>query len=90
MNEHLSSYRLDEAGFSSYRAKNIISKFILIVTAAPLTCHATMPCEKVHTVWAVMKVSLVLLEHLHYIMEKGNAVVYLSGCNVAQGFDRGS
>lgn len=34
---------------------------------------------------AGIKVSLVLLEHLHYIMEKGNLVVYLSACNVAQG-----
>lgn len=36
-------------------------------------------------VCAAIKVSLVLLEHLHYIMEKGNLVVYLSACNVAQG-----
>ncbi len=41
-------------------------------------------------VCAVIKVSPILLEHLHYIMEKGNPVVYLSACNVAQGVDQGS
>lgn len=81
------------AGFSTYRAKTLLFKFILIVTAAPLTCLATIPFEWVHKyicVWAVMKVSPILLEHLHYIMEKGNPVVYLSACNVAQGVDQGS
>lgn len=39
---------------------------------------------------AVIKVSPILLEHLHYITEKGNPVVYLSACNVAQGVDQGS
>lgn len=34
------------AGFSTYKAKTLL--FILIVTAAPLTCHATIPFEWVH------------------------------------------
>lgn len=59
-------------------------------------CNSYMSCN--YSFWisaymcvcAVIKVSLVLLEHLHYIMEKGNPVVYLSACNVAQGVDQGS
>lgn len=43
MNEHLSSFH--GAGLATFRAKNIILKSILIVTAAPLTCHATILSE---------------------------------------------
>lgn len=36
------------AGFSTYKAKTLLFKFILIVTAAPPTCHATIPFDWVH------------------------------------------
>ena len=95
MKKHLSSY----LQFSLSRFFNLQGqKHYFRVHFDRHSCTCDLSCNCSFQVGAyiyicvcgVIKVSLVLLEHLHYIMEKGNPVVYLSACNVAQGVDQGS
>lgn len=75
VNEH----PLHRAGCAARAAKNGDFSSCL----APPRCDATRPGPRRCT--HVRGASPRLAEHLHYITEKGNPVVYLSDCNVAWG-----
>lgn len=55
--------------------------FFKLISTPDMSREALSPSRRTH----VIEVLTRLAEHLHYIMEKGNPVVYLSDCNVAWG-----
>lgn len=59
------------------RARNI--SFFDLIPTPDVSRDALSPCRYTY----VIEASPRLAEHLHYITEKGNPVVYLSDCNVA-------